>query len=162
LLDFTRARLGSGLSIHKAPVDLHQVAADSVAELAVAFPNCALRHERSGPGLCEADGQRIAQAVGNLVANAANHGAPGGPITVRTAGTEGTVRVSVHNEGRPIPPEVQARLFEPMVRGSDAVAQGVGLGLFIVREIARAHGGQVELQSSAEAGTSFTVVLPAT
>jgi sigma-B regulation protein RsbU (phosphoserine phosphatase) len=68
----------------------------------------------------------------------------------------------VHNGGKPIPPELLSRLFEPMVRGSEAGAvQGVGLGLYIVREIVRAHGGRVDVSSSAEAGTAFTLDLPA-
>jgi sigma-B regulation protein RsbU (phosphoserine phosphatase) len=162
LLDFTQARLGGGIGIRKAQVDLHQAIADSVAELAVAFPQCPLRHESSGDGTCSADADRVVQAVGNLVANAASHGAPGEAITVRTEGDEGAVRVSVHNAGEPIPSEVLSRLFDPMVRGKDAGSKGVGLGLFIVREIARAHGGRADASSTAASGTTFTIHLPRT
>jgi phosphoserine phosphatase RsbU/P len=161
LLDFTQARVGGGISVRKSRVDLHQAVADSVAELAVAFPGRELRHERSGDDLCDGDADRIAQAVGNLVANAVAHGAPDRPITVRTESSGGTFRVSVHNHGNPIPQDVLPRLFEPMVRGADATAKGVGLGLYIVREIVRAHGGRVEVRSSAEAGTVFVLELPA-
>jgi sigma-B regulation protein RsbU (phosphoserine phosphatase) len=160
LLDFTQARLGGGLSIRKAEVDLHQAVADSIAELAVAYPGCILRHERSGAGTCEADGERITQAVGNLVSNAASHGEPGRPVTVRTESTPGEFRITVHNEGKPIPPEVLPRLFEPMVRGADAGSKGVGLGLYIVGAIVQAHGGRVRAESTAEAGTSFVLELP--
>jgi sigma-B regulation protein RsbU (phosphoserine phosphatase) len=160
LLDFTQARLGGGLSVRKSEVDLHQAVADSVAELAVAYPACGLRHERSGSGICEADADRITQAVGNLVSNAASHGAPGQPVTVRTESTGDHFRITVHNEGKPIPPDVLPRLFEPMVRGADAGSQGVGLGLYIVAAILRAHGGRVHAQSTAEAGTSFILELP--
>jgi phosphoserine phosphatase RsbU/P len=161
LLDFTQARLGGGISIRKGTADLHQAIADSVGELAVAFPQCALRYERSGGGTCYADADRIVQAVGNLVANAATHGPPGKPVTVRTESDGAEFRVSVHNEGAPIPADVLPRLFEPMVRGADTGAsKGVGLGLFIVREIVQAHAGHVEATSTAEAGTRFTLHLP--
>jgi sigma-B regulation protein RsbU (phosphoserine phosphatase) len=161
LLDFTQARLGGGLSVRKAPVDLHQVIADSVGELAIAFPDRALRHQQSGDGHCQADADRIAQAVGNLVGNAATHGAPDQPITVRTESDGRQFRITVHNHGTPIPEAVLPHLFEPMVRGSEAGAsKGVGLGLYIVREIVRAHGGRVDVRSSADAGTAFTLQLP--
>ena len=160
LLDFTQARLGGGISTRATEVDLHQAIADSVAELAVAYPAALLRHQRAGSGACQADADRITQAVGNLVSNAASHGAPGEPITVKTEGLEKVFRISVHNEGKPIPPEVLPRLFEPMVRGADAGSQGVGLGLYIVAAIVRAHGGTVRAESTAEAGTSFILEFP--
>ena len=160
LLDFTQARLGGGLSVRTAEVDLHQAVADSVAELAVAYPATSLLHQRAGNGTCHADADRITQAVGNLVSNAASHGEPGRPITVKTEGLDKVCRITVHNEGRPIPPEVLPRLFEPMVRGADAGSQGVGLGLYIVAAIVRAHGGTVRAESTAEAGTTFILELP--
>jgi sigma-B regulation protein RsbU (phosphoserine phosphatase) len=163
LLDFTQARLGSGLGIRKARVDLHQAIADSVAELAVAFPDCMLRHEHSGEGACLADADRIVQAIGNLVANAASHGDRARPITVRSESAGREFRVTVHNHGKPIPPELLAHLFEPMVRGAGATAsgaKGVGLGLYIVREIVRAHAGEAEVTSTAEAGTAFSLRFP--
>lgn len=160
LLDFTQARLGGGISVRASEVDLHQAVADSIAELAVAYPASTLRHERLGGGTCMADADRIIQAVGNLVSNAASHGEPGRPVTVRTESMEGGFRICVHNEGKPIPPDVLPRLFEPMVRGADAGSQGVGLGLYIVAAILRAHGGTVRAESTAEAGTSFILELP--
>jgi Signal transduction histidine kinase len=159
LLDFSQARLGRGLAIHKRPCDLQHVIADGVAELAVAFPANTLRHERVGEGSVEADPERLVQAVGNLVANAANHGAQGAPITVRSELGASRCRMTVHNDGTPIPGHMLAQLFEPMVRGAAPGARGVGLGLFIVREIARGHGGSVEARSDA-AGTVFTIEIP--
>ena len=99
LLDFTQARLGGGLGIRKARVDLHQAIGDSVGELAVAFPDCVLRHEHSGDGTCFADADRIVQAIGNLVANAVSHGDRRQPITVRSTSEGGTFEVAVHNAG---------------------------------------------------------------
>lgn len=160
LLDFSQARLGRGLSIRKRPCDLQQAIADGVLELAVAFPEHRLHHERVGEGDMEADPERVVQAVGNLVANAANHGAKGEPITVRSELRDTAFLVTVHNQGTPIPPEVLPQLFEPMVRGAaPGASQGVGLGLFIVREIARGHGGAVRVRSDAS-GTAFTIELP--
>jgi sigma-B regulation protein RsbU (phosphoserine phosphatase) len=161
LLDFTQARLGGGLTVKRVPVDLHQAIADNVAELGVAFPDCVLRHERAGEAACVADADRIVQAIGNLVANAATHGDRTQPITVRSEGDGEAFRVSVRNQGRPIPPDLLRNLFEPMVRGAAAgSSQGVGLGLYIVRAIARAHGGEVVVTSTAEEGTCFTLHLP--
>jgi len=160
LLDFSQARLGRGLSIRKRSCDLQQAIADGVAELALAFPESSLRHERVGTAVMEADPDRIVQAVGNLVANAVNHGARGEPITVRSEAVESGFRVSVHNRGKPIAAGLLPRLFEPMVRGAaPGAAQGVGLGLFIVREIARGHGGTVDVHSGEE-GTSFEITIP--
>jgi phosphoserine phosphatase RsbU/P len=69
--------------------------------------------------------------------------------------------IAVHNAGTPIPLEVQARVFQPMTRGTDTNAgRSVGLGLFIVQEIARAHGGSVKLTSTAEEGTTFVATMP--
>lgn len=86
----------------------------------------------------------------------------GSKITVTsTIGTR-SCSIAVHNAGRPIPPELQSTLFEPLTRGPEAghAARSIGLGLFIVREIARAHGGQVEVRSGAETGTTFEATWP--
>jgi sigma-B regulation protein RsbU (phosphoserine phosphatase) len=162
LLDFTETRLGPGLRIRKAQVDLHASLADSIAQMAVAFPGREIRHERSGPGSCHADAERMAQAVGNLLGNAVKHGAAAGPITVSTRGEADRFEISVHNFGAAIPPALLPLLFEPMVRGAptEAPSKGVGLGLYIVREIARAHGGSVAAESSVEKGTRFTMTIP--
>ncbi|MCG2595667.1 HAMP domain-containing histidine kinase [Ramlibacter sp. XY19] len=160
LLDFTEARLGRGLRVQPRPVDLHHALAESVGELGIAFPDRTIVHQPLGPGECRADPDRIAQAVGNLVANALNHGAQDQPVTVRSQGGEGSFRITVHNHGPAIPAAQMPLLFEPMVRGADVLAQGVGLGLFIVREIAAAHGGSVRATSSPEDGTAFIIELP--
>lgn len=161
LLDFTQARLGGGISVKKRECDLHQAIGDSVSELAIAFPAQRLVHESAGEGRCVADADRIVQAIGNLVANAATHGDPGQPITVRSEGGAGRFRVSVRNGGAPIPPDLLPHLFEPMVRGAESGAvQGVGLGLYIVREIVRAHQGNVQVRSTREEGTTFVLEWP--
>jgi sigma-B regulation protein RsbU (phosphoserine phosphatase) len=162
LLDFTQARLGTGLSVSCAAIDLHASVADAVDELTQIHPGRAVAHVREGEGGCSADASRLAQLVGNLVSNAITHGDPSSPITVTSTVTEQACSIAVHNRGRPIPAEAQAGIFQAMTRGANAPTAGrsVGLGLFIVREIARAHGGTAEVQSSPEHGTTFRVTFP--
>jgi signal transduction histidine kinase len=102
--------------------------------------------------------------MGNLLANALHYSPPGTPVRVTSRGEEGAVVLTVHNVGTPIPPEVLPRLFHPMQRGVEQVseARSVGLGLYIVDQVVRAHGGTIQVASTAEAGTTFTVRLPRT
>lgn len=162
LLDFTRARIGTGLGVEIQPMDLHACVAAQVDELALAYPTRSIVHRREGAGNSAADADRLAQVVGNLVSNAVAYGDPDRPVTVTSRIAPDQCTVVVHNLGPVIPPERYAALFQPMVRGAggDAASRSVGLGLYIVAEIARAHGGSVEIESSAEGGTEFTVRLP--
>lgn len=162
LLDFTQARLGKGLSVSRNVVDLHDAIAETVDELAHVYPGQVLRHVRIGAGSCSADTNRLAQLVGNLVSNAVTHGDSSKPVTITSAVEARSFSVAVHNLGAPIPVEAQSGIFQAMTRGANAPASGrsVGLGLFIVREIARAHGGTAAVESSAEQGTTFRAVFP--
>jgi sigma-B regulation protein RsbU (phosphoserine phosphatase) len=161
LLDFTSARLGRGLPLSVEPVDLHALVADSVEDLRLSHPHRTIVHEQSGCATCTASSDRVVQAVGNLVSNAVHHGSADSPITVRSSVENGRCTISVHNHGEPIRPELMQVMFEPMVRGAGRrPSEGVGLGLFIVREIAHAHGGSVAVRSDAETGTTFVVELP--
>ncbi|QJW84917.1 HAMP domain-containing histidine kinase [Ramlibacter terrae] len=148
--------------MRKATLDLHAVVSEAVNELVLAFPERSLRHERAGHAVVEADADRLVQVLGNPVGNAVSYGAPDRPITISTSGETARVELAVHNEGPPIPANPVARLFEPMVRGDpqSTGGRGVGLGLYIVREIARAHGGTVHVRSGVGEGTRFVVVLP--
>lgn len=161
LLDFTQARLGAGLSCTPASIDLHTVVADALDELRVAYPDRELRHVRTGNARCNGDAGRVVQLVGNLVSNAIAYGQHGKPVTVTTTGSE-PCTLAVHNEGPAIPEPLQAALFEPMTRGTTTTsARSVGLGLYIVREIVRAHDGEIAVHSSDDDGTTFTVTLRA-
>jgi len=161
LLDFTLARIGEGLTLTRSDMQLHQLVSDSVEELAVAFPSRRIEHVRVGDGQCHADADRLIQLIGNLVGNAVAYGAADRPVRVTSTCTAEGIEISVHNEGLPIPPQVQASLFEPMIRGAGGKgSRGVGLGLFIVREIARSHDGDVSVHSSPDAGTTFSVRIP--
>lgn len=164
LLDFTGARLGRGLGITVDAIDLHRSVGEVVDELAFAHSGRTLEHEREGDGGCSADANRLMQVVGNLVANAFAYGDAASPVTVRTKSDDGSCAIEVHNAGVPIPAEAQARIFEPMTRGEEARGAGrsVGLGLFIVSEIAKAHGGSASVTSTAESGTTFRITFPRT
>lgn len=162
LLDFTRARVGRGLAVERGDVDLHEAVSRAVDELSDVYPGRSILHVRHGDGACAADGNRIAQLVANLVSNAVVYGSADSPVTVTSAVVDDACSISVHNTGAPIAPELQARIFEPMTRATrhgDA-QRSVGLGLFIVSEIAKAHGGVAHVTSSERTGTEFTVTFP--
>ncbi|KIF60318.1 PAS domain-containing sensor histidine kinase [Pseudomonas fluorescens] len=162
LLDFALARVGRGISVTRTAIDLHSVVALSIAELRVAFPGVDLKHHPVGQGNVELDADRIQQIIGNLVANSAAYGDLTKPITVFSSLDVNRASISVHNFGAPIPESARPKLFEPMTRGSDQDSQNrsVGLGLFIVREIAMAHGGDIAVNSTTDEGTTFTVDFP--
>jgi len=161
LLDFTQAKLGRGLQVAPEEVDLHRSVADSIADLQVANPGREIRHVQRGAQTCVADVNRILQAVGNLASNAIAHGAADRPITVVTESASQEFRISVHNHGPVIPAQQVPHLFEPMVRGADADAEGgVGLGLFIVREIVERHHGSIHVDSTQQGGTTFVITIP--
>lgn len=164
LLDFTQARLGGGLRVSPRAVDLHEVAAECVDEIKLAWPGRALEHRKSGDGRAVLDPDRLAQVVTNLANNALTYGAPEQPVTITTSASGGDLELAVHNAGRPIPEALMGHIFEPMRRGEGQVRQrgsrSVGLGLYIVREIAAAHGGRVAVRSSEQEGTTFVVTLP--
>lgn len=162
LLDFTQARIGQGIAVQIRPIDLPAVLAESVDDLRHAYPDNDLIFEFDGFRECEADADRMTQLVGNLVTNAIAYGAPNRPIIIRTSISPDRTVITVHNEGRPIPAETLALIFQPMTRGHQGPNGGrsVGLGLYIVREIAKAHGGDISVTSTAESGTTFNVSLP--
>ena len=159
LLDFTQARVGHGITIKAAPLDLHEVIHRAVDELRVAFPKATLEHHAQGRGDACLDADRVQQIIGNLVANSVAYGDLQRPITITSRLDDGACEVAVHNHGTAIPEALLAGLFEPMTRGTDqgSDVRSVGLGLYIVRELAKVHGGDVAVSSCATAGTTFTV-----
>ncbi|HET9205157.1 MAG TPA: PAS domain-containing sensor histidine kinase [Burkholderiaceae bacterium] len=162
LLDFTQARLGGGLKIRLKPLDLHTLVAECLEDLRVAFPQRQLVHRTGGSGDCMASADRLVQLIGNLVSNAVTYGSQDTPVTVSSTIAPETFQIVVHNHGAPVPEALLSNMFNPMVCGSTpgSGGQGVGLGLFIVREIVHAHGGTVEVSSSASEGTTFMATLP--
>lgn len=161
LLDFTRARVGSGIPVSPRRIDLGALVHQVVEEVEVSHPDRQIRVQVAGPAEGEWDADRLAQVVTNLVVNAVSYSPPSSSVTVSIRGAAHAVELEVQNEGTPIPPEARERLFEPYRRGDAGDRQGsLGLGLFIARELVRAHGGDVEVRSSAEDGTRFVVHLP--
>jgi sigma-B regulation protein RsbU (phosphoserine phosphatase) len=160
LLDFTQARLGKGLPVNLETIDLHAVVAETVEELSLAYPGRTLRHDSAGEGRCLADPHRLAQLIGNLVANAMVYGSSGAPVIVSSSIESSAFVLRVHNQGPAIPAALQAAHFQPMARGTTGgAARSVGLGLFIVNEITRAHGGHAEVNST-DTGTTFSASVP--
>ncbi|QXG36616.1 PAS domain-containing sensor histidine kinase [Pseudomonas viridiflava] len=162
LLDFTQARVGQGINLSMQSIDLHATVARGVEELRLNFTANALIHRMEGEGACVADPDRLLQLVGNLVSNAVTYGTPGSEIVITSAFEANVIKVSVHNRGEPIPMDKVESLYEPAVRlvSDSDETRTVGLGLFIVREIIRAHLGDISVRSSAEEGTTFTATLP--
>lgn len=164
LLDFTQARIGQGLAVNRAPVQLERTIASAAESLRLVYPRREILFSASDQALfCQADADRLTQLLGNLVSNAMTYGDGISPVSVRVAAAQGTVEIAVHNLGDPIDEAQLGSIFSPMTRGSEIgrEVRSVGLGLFIVSEIAKAHGGGVEVVSSAEAGTTFTARFPA-
>jgi signal transduction histidine kinase len=127
------------------------------------YPDRDATVEHTGEEWGEWDVDRIAQVVGNLVSNAFQHGSSGGVVRLETRGDTHDVFISVRNDGTPIPPADLGRLFQPFQRGTHSnphSGRSVGLGLFISSQIVSAHGGAIDVQSTREDGTVFTVRLP--
>jgi sigma-B regulation protein RsbU (phosphoserine phosphatase) len=162
LLDLTQVRLGKGLKVKLAPLELHAVVGDVVEDLRLRFAGREIVHVRQGDGTCDGSVDRLAQVVGNLVANAISYGSPGRPVTVVSSTSAQGCEISVHNHGEPIDPELLPAVFEPMRRGDELTdgTQGVGLGLFIVQAVAHAHGGAAFATSTAEEGTRLAIRWP--
>jgi signal transduction histidine kinase len=157
VLDFVRGRLGSGLSVDRA-VDpgLKAALEQVVTELQTASPRRTIHREISVDHPISADTARIAQMLSNLLANAVTHGDPDGPIWVRARSQADGFELSVANHGTAIPGHILDSLFQPFARGTArAGQQGLGLGLYIASEIARAHDGSLEVASTDEE-TRFT------
>jgi PAS domain S-box-containing protein len=161
ILDFTRSRLGGGLELVLAPMDLREALVPIVDKLRAAHPSVTIQVQC--PRLRGAwDRDRLEQVFSNLIGNALAHGDPDTPVTV-TAGAEGLrAWIQVHNEGPPIPQALQSALFNPFRMGerSSRSPAGLGLGLYISNEVIHRHGGQIEIRSTAAEGTTFRVVLP--
>ncbi|MBA3459753.1 MAG: response regulator [Deltaproteobacteria bacterium] len=159
LLDFTRARHGDGIPVSRRDVDLHQTVRHVVDDLAASYPNRVLRLEIEGNGRGSWDFDRLAQLFGNLVENAIEYSALGTPVNITVRDQSGNLKFEVCNEGPAIPADLIPTLFEPFKRERSSGSKGLGLGLFIAQQVARAHGGSVGVESDGQ-HTRFVATLP--
>ena len=161
LTDFNRKRLGVGLYIIPSQSDLRTILEDEVQELRSANPGRDIELQMSGDLSGNWDQGRLQQVISNLVVNALKYGTPGSRVRVAANGVDDEVLLAVENQGEPITPSELARLFDPLRRGPERPPEegGLGLGLFICGEVAKAHGGEIKATST-DGTTAFTVRLP--
>jgi sigma-B regulation protein RsbU (phosphoserine phosphatase) len=161
VLDFARGRLGGGITLDRdsrRPLEpvLHQI----IDELRLSSPGRQIEAEYAIDVPVDCDRSRIGQLASNLVGNALTHGASNEPVRVRAATEDGIFRLSVANAGEPMPEAALDKLFEPFFRGEvRASRQGLGLGLHIASQIAKAHEGTLTVTSTGQE-TRFTFVMP--
>src|SRR5262249_33617640 len=160
VLDFARGRLGGGFPLNREEIDLEPVLHQIVAELRSKWSDRHIEVEFELPHPVHADPVRIGQVLSNLLDNALAHGSAEAPVRLRARAHEETFHLSVCNAGTPIDPGTLDRLFLPFERGTSSKnQQGLGLGLYIASEIAKAHGGVLDAASS-EGETVFTFQMP--
>ena len=151
LLDYTRSSVGE-FPHNPETTDFQRVCDAAIDELRSTHPDRSITREVAGDVIGRWDSGRLQQVISNLVGNALEHSS--GAVSVHIEGDGHDVVLSVHNDGEPIPPEVLPVLFEPFQRG-DQGPHGLGLGLYIVREVIRRHGGRIDVRSSPDTGTTF-------
>ena len=163
LTDFNRTNLGLGLKVVPTDVDLAQAVEDELRQLRTAHPKWRIELAASGDMRGRWDPARAQQLIRNLVSNAIAYGSNDAPVRVTLRGDDREIRLEVTNVGHIDASEFE-RIFDPLTRGvaqraTSSAPDGLGLGLFIVREIAKAHGGEVEARC-AGGETTFAVRLP--
>lgn len=163
LVDFNRTKLGMGINIEVGEADLAALVADELKQHRAAHPRRRIEMTVDGDTHGRWDGERLQQVLRNLVSNAIAYGSLEEPVRVAVHGNEGGVRIEVTNSGPRIGSAAAEHLFDPLKRGLSnsrrSNKDGLGLGLYIVQEITRAHGGEVGLRSD-DKETVFTVNLP--
>ena len=161
ILDFARGRLGEGITLEmSADESLGKTLDHVLTELKVIWPGRVIEKQFTIQGTVYCDSNRLAQLFGNLLGNALTHGKKDEPILVKASNSSGSFELSITNYGKKIADAAMERLFQPFSRGEVKPGQqGLGLGLFISSEIAKAHNGSLTVQSTNEE-TCFTFVMP--
>lgn len=162
VLDFARGRLGEGITLNlKANDKLEKILTQIITELQVIFPDRVIETSFDLTETVTCDAERIAQLFSNILGNALKHGQKDTTVIVNVHSANSQFGLSVANQGKQIPGELMQRLFQPFHRGEVLPGQqGLGLGLYIASEIANAHGGKLDVVSTAEE-TVFTLTMPA-
>jgi signal transduction histidine kinase len=163
LIDYTMVEGGPGNDLRARPTDLAALVRSVAEECEVGHAGRLVRVTAPEPVHGRWDGDRVAQAVANLVNNALQYGLEGTPVEVGCWGEAEEAVIEVTNVGPPIPADLVPHLFEPFRRGDDERSQrrrGLGLGLYIAVQIAAAHGGTIRVHSDQARGTTFTMRLP--
>lgn len=160
VMDFTRGRMGSGIRLKLRRHDsVHLTLEQVIDEMRGLHPERVIAASIPDLLCLDCDPERLAQLLSNLLANALVHGNAGTPVHIDARHEDGKFVLSVSNEGQELPPEVIAQLFKPYWRATSRPgSEGLGLGLYIVDQIARAHGGKIDVTSSA-GRTAFTFTL---
>jgi signal transduction histidine kinase len=158
--DFARGRLGGGVTLNFAAEPMEPMLRQVVAELQTTAPERVIQTSLALTEPVRCDRVRLGQLVSNLLSNALTYGAPDKPVRLEAAIRNSQFELAVINGGEPIPPAALESIFEPFTRGSfQPSQQGLGLGLYIAHEIAKAHGGTLEVKST-PAETRFTFRMP--
>jgi signal transduction histidine kinase len=166
LLDYTRTRLGAGMPVSPAMMDLGALCQELHNEFRTAHPNRSISLRSEGEVRGNWDIDRLRQAISNLLGNAIQHSPEIAPVELRVSVEASDAMVAIYNGGPPIPPGELAKIFDPLVRGSSAGQPkanrpgSIGLGLYIARAITESHGGTINVTSSDTSGTIFTMRLP--
>ncbi|WP_163875382.1 PAS domain-containing sensor histidine kinase [Rhizobium laguerreae] len=160
VLDFARGRLGGGIMLERRAEHLEPLLRQVIEELRFSHLDRAIEVTIEFDGPINCDSGRIGQLVSNLLGNALTHGAPDEPVRLSAATVDGKLELWIANGGAPISSEAMTGLFQPFFKGEAGTSQrGLGLGLHIASEIARAHGGTITV-SSDDKETRFTFVMP--
>jgi signal transduction histidine kinase len=162
LLDFTRSRLGGGIPITRAPMNLGKTVHDVVSEIEAAYPGRKIEVNARGSLKGDWDRGRMSQVLTNLIGNALEHGSDRTAVDVNVVADDKEIAIAVHNRGAAIPPDQLDGIFSAMKHRntSDASSGNLGLGLYIAHQIVHAHKGKIDVESTEERGTTFTVHLP--
>jgi signal transduction histidine kinase len=160
LLDFTRIRVGDGIALSRTRFDLAELCHRVKEEIEAGNPDCAIEVALRGEIIGHWDYDRLLQVFSNLIGNAVHHGQQGSRVSISAEGRElRDVVVRVHNGGA-VPAELMPVLFEPFRGGKQPKSRGLGLGLYITRQILLAHGGDITAESDPDRGTTMRVHLP--
>ncbi|MBC7979481.1 MAG: HAMP domain-containing histidine kinase [Armatimonadetes bacterium] len=165
LLDFTGTRMGTRMGVLAQPMDLVDLCREVIGEMQAAHPGhlFELKCPENGDTTGEWDAMRLRQLIWNLLGNAVQHGSSLTPVNLTVIAEGESVNLAVRNFGPPIPEDLISSIFDPMKRQLEAISTSrhgsVGLGLYVAREVASAHGGTIKV-ASVDEETIFTVHLP--